>query len=142
MVHSSETAVILSNAGAPVSVNAGGSSQWLGWAETLLLPAALGQVEIRGPADVLIGYLPDLERDVREPLTKAGYTGPRSSRRWARVSKGKQIPPARTSTRRGVRVPEHLKRMTCDAVRLHDDPALCALGIRRLGDDGMRMPRI
>jgi mannose-6-phosphate isomerase len=73
LMHSFETALILSNLGAPVSVNAGGSWQWLGWAETLLLPAALGQVAIRGPADVLIGYLPDLERDVREPLTRAGY---------------------------------------------------------------------
>jgi mannose-6-phosphate isomerase len=71
--HAFETAVILSNVGAPVSVNAGGSSQWLGRAETLLLPAACGQVEIEGPADVLMGYLPDLERDVRGPLTAAGY---------------------------------------------------------------------
>jgi mannose-6-phosphate isomerase len=71
--HSFETAVILSNTGAPVSVNAGGSSQWLGRAETLLLPAALGRVEIEGPADVLIGYLPDLERDVWDPLGAAGY---------------------------------------------------------------------
>jgi mannose-6-phosphate isomerase len=54
-------------------VNAGGSAQWLGRAETLLLPAACGRVEIEGPADVLMGYLPDLERDVRGPLTAAGY---------------------------------------------------------------------
>ena len=71
--HSFETAMILSNTGAPVSVNAGGSSQWLGRAETLLLPAALGRVEIEGPADVLLGYLPDLERDVRGPLVATGY---------------------------------------------------------------------
>ena len=36
------------------------SPQWLGRAETLLFPAALGQVEIRGPVEVLTGYLPDL----------------------------------------------------------------------------------
>ena len=71
--HSFETAVILSNVGQPVSVNAGGSSQWLGRAETLLLPAALGWVEVEGPADVLMGYYPDLEKDVREPLSAAGY---------------------------------------------------------------------
>ena len=71
--HSFETAVILSNVGGPVSVRAGESSQWLGQAETLLLPAALGRVEIEGPADVLIGHYPDLRRDVREPLTAAGY---------------------------------------------------------------------
>ena len=71
--HSFETAIIVSNAGLPVSVNAGGSAQWLGRAETLLLPAACGRVEIEGPADVLMGYLPDLERDVRGHLTAAGY---------------------------------------------------------------------
>ena len=71
--HSFETAIILSNAGRPVSVNAGGSTQWLGRAETLLLPAACGEVEIEGPADVLMGYYPNLQRDVLEPLTGAGY---------------------------------------------------------------------
>jgi mannose-6-phosphate isomerase len=73
LVHYFETALILSNVGALVSVSAGGSSQRLGRAETLLLPAALGRVEVAGPADLLIGRLPDLEKDVREPLTKAGY---------------------------------------------------------------------
>ncbi len=72
LAHSFETAVILSNAGVPVSASAGGSSQWLGRAETLLLPTALGRLEIAGPADVLMGYLPDLKRDVRKPLTAAG----------------------------------------------------------------------
>ena len=71
--HSFETAIILSNVGEPVSVNAGGSTQWLGRAESLLLPAALGRVEIQGPADVLMGYLPDLQRDVLGPLTAVGY---------------------------------------------------------------------
>ena len=46
---------------AVVSVIAGGASQWL------------GRVQIQGQVDVLIGYLPDLERDVREPLAAAGY---------------------------------------------------------------------
>ncbi|QIN77456.1 hypothetical protein GBA65_01855 [Rubrobacter marinus] len=55
-----ETAIILSSVGEPVSVNAGGSSQRPGRAETLLSPAALGRVEIEGPADVSTGYLPDL----------------------------------------------------------------------------------
>lgn len=68
-----ETALIVSNAGSSVSVEAGGASQWLGRAETLLLPAALGRVEVAGPADLLVGYLPDLESDVRAPLEAAGY---------------------------------------------------------------------
>ena len=71
--HSFDTAIVLSNVGRPVSVNAGDPTQWLGRADTLLLPAALGQVEIAGPADVLMGYYPDLEKDVREPLSAAGH---------------------------------------------------------------------
>ena len=35
--------------------------------------AALEEAEIKGPAEVLMGYLPDLERDVRRPLAEAGY---------------------------------------------------------------------
>jgi mannose-6-phosphate isomerase len=72
--HAFETAVILSNVGAPVQVRAGGRSERLGRGETLLLPAALGCVELDGPADVLLGYLPDLERDVVRPLLSAGYS--------------------------------------------------------------------
>lgn len=71
--HRFDTAQILANAGAPAQVTAGGWTGPLGRAESLLLPAALGEVEIAGPADVLIGYLPDLERDVRRPLAAAGY---------------------------------------------------------------------
>ncbi|WP_106400779.1 hypothetical protein [Actinocorallia populi] len=61
------------NVGAPVTVVCGGAVEELGRAQTLLLPAALGRLEIAGPADVLLGYLPDLERDVRAPLTAAGH---------------------------------------------------------------------
>jgi mannose-6-phosphate isomerase len=38
----------------------------------LLLPAAVGDVAIEGPADVLVGLLPDLEHDVRAPFAAAG----------------------------------------------------------------------
>ncbi|WP_067479165.1 type I phosphomannose isomerase catalytic subunit [Actinomadura hibisca] len=68
------TAQILTNVGAPVQVRARGIREELGRAETLLLPAALGEVEIAGPADVLFGYLPDLRRDVIVPLAEAGYS--------------------------------------------------------------------
>jgi mannose-6-phosphate isomerase len=70
------TAQILSNVGAPVRVRTGGWSEELGRAETLVLPAACGEVEITGPADVLFGCLPDLDRDVRDPLLAAGYPLP------------------------------------------------------------------
>jgi mannose-6-phosphate isomerase len=67
------TAKILTNVGAPVDVGAGGPPERLEPARTLLLPAALGEARIDGPADVLVGYLPDLETDVRAPLAAAGY---------------------------------------------------------------------
>lgn len=66
-------AVIPSNVGAPAVLRFEGGSDRLGRAETRLLPAALGRVEIEGPADVLMAWLPDLERDVRVPLREAGY---------------------------------------------------------------------
>lgn len=72
--HLLDTAVIITNVGAPVSVSGDGWHETLGKAETLLLPAALGSVEIKGPADVLVGYLPDLERDIVAPLEGAGYS--------------------------------------------------------------------
>ncbi|MER6712589.1 mannose-6-phosphate isomerase [Streptomyces sp. NPDC006129] len=73
LVHDFSTALVVSNAGAPVTVESGGRSERLGRARTLLLPAALGRVRIEGPADVLLGYLPDLEQDIRTPLLAAGH---------------------------------------------------------------------
>ena len=66
-------ATILSNVGAPVIVRAGSWVGQLGHAETFLLPAALGGIEVNGPADVLIGYVPDPEQNIRAPLAIAGY---------------------------------------------------------------------
>ncbi|NAZ81665.1 mannose-6-phosphate isomerase [Kineococcus sp. R8] len=72
--HRFATAQIVSNVGAPVLLRSGGHEVHLGGAETVLLPAALGEVEVAGPADVLLGYLPDLDRDVRAPLAAAGFS--------------------------------------------------------------------
>jgi hypothetical protein len=66
-------AVILSNVAAPLTLRAGTWSEQLGRAESRLLPAALGAIEVEGPADILLGWLPDLERDIRAPLAAAGY---------------------------------------------------------------------
>ncbi|MET9065149.1 type I phosphomannose isomerase catalytic subunit [Streptosporangium sandarakinum] len=68
-----DTALVVSNVGAPVAVEAGGWCETLGPARTLLLPAALGLVRVSGPADLLVGYLPNLERDIRAPLAASGY---------------------------------------------------------------------
>ncbi|MFI9250954.1 hypothetical protein [Streptomyces sp. NPDC053069] len=63
----------LTNAGPPVTVAAGGWTGRLDRARTLLLPAALGEVRVDGPADVLFGHLPDLAADIDKPLTAAGH---------------------------------------------------------------------
>lgn len=68
-----EVATILSNLGAPAVLRAGSWAGRLDRAQTRLLPAGLGEITVEGPADVLFGYLPDLERDVRAPLVAAGY---------------------------------------------------------------------
>ncbi|MGW4600941.1 class I mannose-6-phosphate isomerase [Streptomyces sp. NPDC004457] len=73
VVRTFATAQVLSNAGAPVTVTCDGWTGRLGRARTLLLPAALGQVRVSGPADVLFGYVPDLEVDIRAPLAAAGH---------------------------------------------------------------------
>ncbi|WP_181699990.1 class I mannose-6-phosphate isomerase [Nocardia sp. GTS18] len=72
--HTFATAQILTNVGAPVRVRAGDFDEELASAQSLLLPAICEQVEIVGPAEVLFGYLPDLERDVDTPLREAGYS--------------------------------------------------------------------
>jgi mannose-6-phosphate isomerase len=67
------TAVVLSNVGAPVRLSVGDHREVLGRAATVVLPAVTGEVTVEGPADVLAGYLPDLDRDVRDPLLAAGH---------------------------------------------------------------------
>ena len=71
--HTFETALIVSNVGAPVTVTSGGVPEQLGRAETVLLPAVCGDLEVSGPADLLFGYLPDLDADVLAPLLATGY---------------------------------------------------------------------
>jgi mannose-6-phosphate isomerase len=67
----------LSNVGQqPVTIAWSGGSETLGRAESVLLPAAIGDVTVTptGPdADLIACYLPDLERDVVSPLRTAGH---------------------------------------------------------------------
>lgn len=77
-----DTATVLSNVGAPLRLHARDDAtdgpkdhnEKLGQARTVLLPAAMGSVDIEGPADVLAGYRPDLETDIRVPLHAAGHS--------------------------------------------------------------------
>ncbi|WP_369205091.1 type I phosphomannose isomerase catalytic subunit [Streptomyces sp. PU-14G] len=73
LVRTFDGAVVLSNAGPATDVLSAGGRHTLEAAGTLLLPAALRRVEITAPADVLLGFLPDLDRDVRGPLREAGH---------------------------------------------------------------------
>ncbi|PLR45763.1 class I mannose-6-phosphate isomerase [Chimaeribacter arupi] len=63
---------LVSNIGEPCELEANGERYPLGRAESLLLPAALKQVTFHGPGEVLVGYVPDLENDVRAPLRAQG----------------------------------------------------------------------
>jgi mannose-6-phosphate isomerase len=54
-----------------------GGEQTLGRAESILLPAAIGDVTVAptgGDADLIACYLPDLQRDIAEPLRTAGHS--------------------------------------------------------------------
>ncbi|QEL11906.1 mannose-6-phosphate isomerase [Kushneria phosphatilytica] len=69
-----DRAVLLSNPDAPITVRWANGETQLPRAESLLLPAALGEIELVGKGDVLMHYEPDLEHDVVAPLMAAGYS--------------------------------------------------------------------
>jgi len=69
----------LSNVGeGHVLVEHGGGQEILGRAESCVLPAAIGEVEVvpegDGEASVVACYVPDMERDVVGPSREAGYS--------------------------------------------------------------------
>ena len=66
----------LSNVGDPISIAWSGGQETLGRAESVLLPAAIGDVTIAplaASADLIACYVPDLERDIVAPLRNAGH---------------------------------------------------------------------
>jgi mannose-6-phosphate isomerase len=68
--------LMLSNVGEPVTITWSGGEETLGRAESTLLPAAIGDVTITprsAEADLIATYLPDLQRDIVEPLRAAGH---------------------------------------------------------------------
>jgi mannose-6-phosphate isomerase len=67
----------LSNVGGPVTISWSGGEETLGRAESILLPAAIGDVTVHpsgGEADLIACYLPDLQRDIIAPLREAGHS--------------------------------------------------------------------
>ena len=71
--HGVETALVVSNVGGPAELTAGGTTERLGRGQTLLVPACCWEIEVTGPADLLVGYVPDLDGDVVAPLLAAGH---------------------------------------------------------------------
>ncbi len=72
-----ERCVTLSNVGAAVTLRWSGGECVLERAESCILPAAIGEVEIIPGAeggDLIVCYVPQLERDIVEPLRAAGHT--------------------------------------------------------------------
>jgi mannose-6-phosphate isomerase len=66
----------LSNVGEPITIRWAGGEQTVGRAESRILPAALGESEIvptGASADLIACYVPDLTRDIVEPLRAAGH---------------------------------------------------------------------
>ncbi len=66
----------LSNVGSPVRLLYGSHEELLARGESCVLPAALGEVRIvpRETADLIVCYVPELQRDVIEPLRRAGHS--------------------------------------------------------------------
>jgi mannose-6-phosphate isomerase len=67
---------VLSNVGEPVTIRYQGGEETLGIAESCILPAAIGPVEIvpSGSADLIYSYVPDMQIDVIDRLHQAGHT--------------------------------------------------------------------
>ncbi|WP_456268030.1 class I mannose-6-phosphate isomerase [Kushneria sp. AK178] len=68
-----DRATLVSNLGAPCALHAGGETVALERGESVLLPAALGEVTLDGRAEVLMSYVPDLAA-LKARLERAGYT--------------------------------------------------------------------
>ena len=72
-----ERFLTLSNVGeGSVQLRYAGGVESLGRAESCVLPAGIGEVEVvpDGVADLVVCYVPDLERDVVGPLREAGHS--------------------------------------------------------------------
>lgn len=66
----------LSSVGDPVKLRYAGGTFTLARARSCVIPAALGEftIEPTGVADLIVCYMPDLEKDIVTPLRAAGYS--------------------------------------------------------------------
>lgn len=73
-----ERCLTLSNVSGAVEIRFDGGAERLGRAESCILPAAIGEVSLvpveADPASLIVCYLPDLARDIIEPLRAAGHS--------------------------------------------------------------------
>lgn len=71
-----DRALILANVGAPVVIRYDGGEETLNRAESCIIPAALGEFTIIPGAEgasLIACYVPDIQRDIIEPLRAAGH---------------------------------------------------------------------
>jgi mannose-6-phosphate isomerase len=66
----------LSNVGSTVRICYGDQEELLARGESCILPAAIGEVRLvpLGTAELIVCYVPELQRDVIEPLRRAGHS--------------------------------------------------------------------
>jgi len=66
---------LLSNVGEQITIRYAGGDETLGRAESCILPAGIGPVDIMpsGSADLIYSYVPNMDLDVIDPLRRAGY---------------------------------------------------------------------
>ncbi len=66
----------LSNVGDPIQLEFAEGTEQLNQAESCILPAAVGEVRMvpDQQASLVVCYVPDLQKDIVEPLRAAGYT--------------------------------------------------------------------
>ena len=67
---------LLTNVGDPVTIQYAGGEETLDRAESCILPAAIGPVDIipTGSADLIYSYVRDMDAEVIDPLRRAGYS--------------------------------------------------------------------
>jgi mannose-6-phosphate isomerase len=68
-------AIAMTNLGDPVQIHYATGTDSVGKAESRILPAAIGEftIEPAGAGDLIVRYVPELERDIVHPLLAAGY---------------------------------------------------------------------
>lgn len=75
-LHNPAYGLILSNIGDVVDIHYPGGIETLGRAESCIIPAPIGDCTFvpQGPSELIVSYLPNLERDIIAPLRADGHS--------------------------------------------------------------------